>query len=105
MINEVSSDYICDQNLQHISVYFTGDPNEQGVTAAIINTDTGKVIYFDNKFKAHIEVAECIAKIQRDLSTNDKDYSALLNQHPDGLSANGTMSILGGGTCVTIGSA
>ena len=61
---------VCDQNLKHIDIWHTDDATEQGTTAAIVDLDTGKVIYFHNEYRAYPEIQAAIAEILASL--NDK---------------------------------
>ena len=60
---EIRIGYIDDQNLQHIDCYFTDSDTEEGRTAAVVDLDTKKVIFFDNIFRASDKVQNVIKKI------------------------------------------
>ncbi len=60
-IESIKTDYICDQNLQHIDVYFKD--KEQGTTAAYLCLDTNKVITKDSELIHDATVKEAISKL------------------------------------------
>jgi len=62
-IQEIITDHIDDDNLQHVDCYFTEDRNEQGKTVAVVDLDTKKVIFFDNGFRINKKVKEAISEI------------------------------------------
>lgn len=61
-IYEVSYGFIDDDNLLHIDVYFSDSDEDEGKTVAVIDLDTGKVIFFDNRFRMNEAVKEAIAE-------------------------------------------
>jgi hypothetical protein len=62
-IAEIRTDYIDDQNLQHIDCWFTDDDNEEGKTVAVVDLDTKKIIFFDNGYRLNEKVKEAINEI------------------------------------------
>ena len=62
-ISEIKTEFIDDQNLQHIDCWFTDDDNEEGKTIAVVDLDTNKVIFFDNRYRMDDMVKEEIALI------------------------------------------
>ena len=60
---EIRTDYIDDQNLQHIDCWFTDDNSEEGRTVAVLDLDTQKVIFFDNRFRASKKIQKVISEI------------------------------------------
>jgi hypothetical protein len=59
-IADIRTDYVDDQNLQHIDCWFTEDDNEQGKTVAVVDLDTKKIIFFDNGYRLNEKVKEAI---------------------------------------------
>lgn len=59
-ILDIRTDYVDDQNLQHIDCWFTEDDNEQGKTVAVVDLDTKKIIFFDNGYRLNEKVKEAI---------------------------------------------
>jgi len=49
-IKELRTDYVDEDNLRHLDAYFTKNDNENGKTVAVVDQDSGKVIFFDNAF-------------------------------------------------------
>jgi hypothetical protein len=62
-ISEIRTDHIDDDNLQHIDCYFSEDDNAEGTTVAVVDLDTGKVIFFDNRYRGNPRVKEAISKV------------------------------------------
>ena len=60
IIADIRTDYVDDQNLQHIDCWFTEDDNEQGKTVAVVDLDTKKIIFFDNGYRLNEKVKEAI---------------------------------------------
>ena len=67
-IKEIRTDYICDQNLQHIDAYFDEDENSEGKTIAVVCLDTGKDIFFDNRYRMDEGIKEAIKEIKGSLN-------------------------------------
>lgn len=63
IIKEVRIDFVDDDNLQHVDCWFTEDDNEEGRTVAVVDLDSDKVIFFDNRFRADEKVKEAIQEI------------------------------------------
>jgi hypothetical protein len=61
-IEKVCTDYICDQNLRHVDVYFEG--TDQGKTVAYYCLDSFKVITKDSDLIHHYRVKDAIANIK-----------------------------------------
>ena len=59
-IADIRTDYVDDQNLQHIDCWFTEDDNEQCKTVAVVDLDTRKIIFFDNGYRLNEKVKEAI---------------------------------------------
>ena len=64
-IEEIFTNYVCDQNLRHIDVYFTD--TEEGKTVAVICLDTHKVIWRDRDFFTDEAVKEAIAEVLKEI--------------------------------------
>jgi len=62
-ITELRTDYIDDDNLQHIDCWFSENDDEEGKTVAVVDLDTKKVIFFDNRYRADEKVKKAIAGI------------------------------------------
>jgi len=62
-VKEVRSDFIDDDNLQHIDCWFTGDDDEAGITVALVDLDTKKVTYNNEDYKDDELVVEEINNI------------------------------------------
>jgi len=62
-IAEIRADYIDDQNLLHIDCWFTDDDNEEGKTVAIVDLDTKKIIFFDNRYRLNEKVMRLLTEI------------------------------------------
>jgi hypothetical protein len=60
---EIRTDFIDDQNLQHIDCWFTEDDNEEGKTVAVVDLDSKKVIFFDNAYRFDEGVKSAIKDI------------------------------------------
>lgn len=63
-LTEVRNDYIDDQNLHHIDCWF--DDKEEGRTVAVVDLDTNKVIFFDNRLRGDKEVRIAIEEVLKD---------------------------------------
>lgn len=64
---EIITDYVDENNYQHIDCYFTDDENEEGKTVAIVSLDTGKEFFIDNMYYSNKRVQAVILEIQKDL--------------------------------------
>lgn len=62
-LREVRTDYTDDQNLTHLDGFFTDDDGEQGTTLGVVDMDTKKVIFFDNRYRGDAKVLEAIQDI------------------------------------------
>lgn len=69
-ITEVITDYVDDENLLHIDCYFDSDANSQGTTVAVVDLDSGKVIFFDNSYRFDEKVKEAIAEVKKENNVN-----------------------------------
>ena len=85
--SEVKNDYTDEEvNMTMIDAYKSDDENEQGKTIAAVCRDTGKVIFFDNRFRGDNglkeSIAEVLAEIKKEASQNFRgkyfDYSCSL---------------------------
>ena len=63
LISEIRTDYIDDDNLQHIDCWFTDNDNEEGKTIAVVDLDTNKVIFFDNRYRLNQEIKIAINEV------------------------------------------
>ncbi len=66
-VEEVLTDYICDQNLTHIDAYFSHDDEDAGKTVAFVCRDTKKVIYKDNDYRGDKMVSEAIKNVLEEI--------------------------------------
>lgn len=66
-ISEVRNDYIDNDNLCHIDCWFSDDDNQEERTVAVIDLDSGKVIFFDNTLRGDTKVKESIDKVVKGL--------------------------------------
>ena len=62
-ITEIRTDFIDDENIRHIDVYFDNDDNSEGKTVAMVCLDTNKVLYMDNDYRVNDRVKEVIEEI------------------------------------------
>lgn len=66
-ITEIRTGYVDDDNLQHIDCWFSDDENAEGSSVALVCLDTGKVVYFDNKFRSSKRVTKAIDKVKAEM--------------------------------------
>tara|TARA_R110000772_G_scaffold6250_7_gene21948 strand:- start:188 stop:403 length:216 start_codon:yes stop_codon:yes gene_type:complete len=64
---EIITDYVDENNYQHIDCYFTDDENEEGKTVAIVSQDTGKEFFLDNMYYSNERVQAAIKEVQAEL--------------------------------------
>jgi len=76
-ITEVRNDFIDDLNLHHIDVWENEDENDSGRTAVVVDRDTGKVIWFDNRLRGNDMIK---ASVQEVLDEIEHDYKSGLLQ-------------------------
>jgi len=76
-ITEVRTDHVDDENLQHIDAWFSEDENAEGKTIAVVDRDTKKVIFFDNRFRLDEKVKEAITEVLEGITivNHNKTYS------------------------------
>ena len=65
-IEEIKTDFIDDDNLQHIDVYVRG--SEEGEVAGVVCLDTGKEIIFNNGWRVYPEVMDAINEVKKNAS-------------------------------------
>lgn len=63
---EIRNDFIDDDGIAHIDAWLTDDDNEEGVVIARVNTDTGVVLYLDERAKTDSLAQEMINEILSD---------------------------------------
>ena len=64
-ISEVRNDFINeDINVTHIDAWFTEDDGEEGKTIAVVCNDTGKVIFFDNRYRGDEKIIIAIEEVK-----------------------------------------
>ena len=63
-ISEVKNDYTDDENLTHIDGFFDNDDDSEGKTIAVVCQDTGKVIFFDNRYRGDKAILEAIKEVE-----------------------------------------
>ena len=71
-IREIRTDFIDDDNYQHIDAWYSDDENAEGETIALVCLDTQKVIYMDNIHRLNVRVKEAIAEI-----LNEKEFTVV----------------------------
>lgn len=88
-IEEIRTDYVDDQNLRHIDLYFV--ETEQGETVALFDQDTGKTIWIkNNEWRWNKRVSAAVLDIQeeyrkpkhRSPSKPTGDHARLFEQNP-----------------------
>ncbi len=62
-IREIRTDYIDDENVQHVDIWFSDDDNAEGKTVAVVCLDTLKVFFYDNDYRINTRVKEAIKEI------------------------------------------
>lgn len=72
-IKELRTDFIDDNNLQHVDAWFDNDENSEGKTIAVVCRDTKKVIYFDNYYRAVSKVGAVILEILADIDAEKNE--------------------------------
>ena len=68
--SEVKNDYTDDLNITMIDAYKSEDENEQGKTIAAVCRDTGKVIFFDNRYRGDEGIKESIAEVLQEIKSD-----------------------------------
>lgn len=66
-ILEIHNDYTDDNNLVHIDCWF--ENSEEGETVAVVDLDTKKVIFFDNRYRMDKLVLESINEVLNEIET------------------------------------
>jgi hypothetical protein len=66
-IREIRTDFIDDDNYQHIDAWYSDDDNAEGETIVLVCLDTRKVVYIDNIHRLNPRVTEAVQEILDDL--------------------------------------
>ena len=67
VITELRTDFIDDQNLRHVDCWFDNNDDSEGRTIAVVDLDTKKVIFFDNRYRMDSTVKLAIEDILKDI--------------------------------------
>jgi len=64
--SEIRNDFIDDQGIAHIDAYLTDDDMEQGKVIARVDTETGEIMYCDERARTDSYAQEMIKEILTD---------------------------------------
>ena len=63
---EIRNDFIDDDGIAHIDAWLTADDNEEGIVIARVDTETGEIMYLDDRAKEDSYAQEMIQEILTD---------------------------------------
>ena len=69
--SEIRNDFIDDQGIAHIDAWLTPDDNENGEVIARVDTESGEILYLDDRARTD-ELAQ--EKIKEILEDHDLSY-------------------------------
>ena len=63
---EIRNDFIDDDGIAHIDAWLTDDDNEEGTVIARVDTETGEIMYLDDRAREDSYAQEMIKEILED---------------------------------------